>query len=277
MIKTPKKRIFVSFSGGETSAYLLWWILSIYRETHEIVIGFANVGEEDEKTIRFVEDCSNHFDCKIIWLEYERLGFKIVDFYTAYRSHDINEIANKWQNHPFRKYISDFGIPNKQNMTCSREMKEYVMNRYLSSIGWKPATHTKAIGIRADEIDRIGKYWYPLVSLGVTKPMINFFWSKMPFRLGLKSYEGNCKTCWKKSFRNLVTIARYNPHWFDFMRQMEIEYEGFVRATYRTEIKPPVRFFRSSKTVADIFEMAKDKKIKDATDNSIDINYQPVC
>lgn len=274
MIKTPKKRIFVSFSGGETSAYLLWWILSVYRKTHEIVIAFSNVGEEDEKTLEFVQHCEDYFECKVIWLEYERLGFKIVDFKTAYRSHDPKEIVNKWQNHPFRKYISEFGIPNKQNMTCSREMKEYVMNRYLSSIGWKPSTHTKAIGIRADEIDRIGKYWYPLVSLGVTKPMINFFWSKMPFRLGLKGYEGNCKTCWKKSFRNLITIARYNSHWFDFIRQMEIEYEYFVRSTYRTEIKPPVRFFRNSKTVADIFEMAKDKKIKDATDNSLEVNYQ---
>jgi hypothetical protein len=207
-------------------------------------------------------------------LEYERLSFKIVDYKTAYRSHNKEEIENKWQNHPFRKYISDFGIPNLQSMTCTRELKEYVINRYLSSIGWKPSTHTKAIGIRSDELDRIGKYWYPLALKGITKPMINHFWIQMPFRLMLRGYEGNCKTCWKKSFRKLVTIARQNPHWFDFMRQMEIEFEEFVRETRKAKVKPPIRFFRGNKTVSDIFEMAKDKKIENAIDDSIDTNYQ---
>jgi len=274
MIKYPKKRILISFSGGETSAYMLWWILSIYREANEIEVIFANTGEENEETLIFVQKCSEHFNIKITWLEYERLGFKVVDFDTAYRSHNKLEIDNKWQNHPFRKYISEFGIPNVQSISCTRELKEYVINRYLSSIGWKPSTHTKAIGIRADEIDRIGKYWYPLVILGITKPMINFFWSNMPFRLKLKGFEGNCKTCWKKSFRKLVTIARYNPHWFGFMSQMEIEFSDFVRSTFRKSIKPPIRFFRNNRTVADIFEMAKDRSIKDATDDSIEINYQ---
>lgn len=153
-------------------------------------------------------------------------------------------------------------------------MKERTINRYLSSLGWTESKHTKCIGIRADEIDRIGKYWYPLVTLGITKPMINNFWSKMPFRLQLKGYEGNCKTCWKKSFRKLITIARYNPHWFAFMRQMEIEFEEYVSPGRKHKLKPPIRFFRKHKTVADIFEMAKDEKIQDAIDDSRDTNYQ---
>jgi len=174
MIKKPKQNIFISFSGGETSAYMMHYILKNYSD-YNIEIAFANTGEENEETLQFIEDCANYFDVKIMWLEYERLSFKIVDFKTAYRSHDKKEISNKWQNHPFRKYISEFGIPNLQSMNCTRELKEYVMNRYLSSIGWKPSKHTKAIGIRADEIDRVGKYWYPLVFLGITKHMINNF------------------------------------------------------------------------------------------------------
>ena len=104
--------------------------------------------------------------------------------------------------------------------------------------------------------------------------MINSFWSSMPFRLDLKGYEGNCKTCWKKSFRKLVTIARYNPHWFSFMRQMEIEFEEFIKDTRKHKIKPPVRFFRQNKTVSDIFKMAKDKSILDAIDDSLNTKFQ---
>ena len=149
--------ILVSFSGGETSAYMLQHILVNYPN-HNIEVVFANTGEENEQTLEFIDKCSKFWNVKVTWLEYERLSFKIVDFKTAYRSHDPVEIKNKWQNHPFRKYISAFGIPNLENMTCTRELKEYIINRYLRSIGWKPSNHIKAIGIRADEIDRVGKY-----------------------------------------------------------------------------------------------------------------------
>ena len=50
--------------------------------------------------------------------------------------------------------IEHFGIPNIQNMTCTRELKERIINRYLSSIGWKPSNHTKCIGI----LDRIDEH-----------------------------------------------------------------------------------------------------------------------
>lgn len=269
----PKHNILMSFSGGETSAFLLQWLLRNYPE-NEIEVVFANTGEENEETLEFVQKCSEYFNVHVTWVEYKRLSFNVVDFETAYLSNDPKEIENKWQNHPFRDYISEFGIPNLANLSCTRELKERIINRYLKSIGWKPSTHSKCIGIRADEIDRIGQHWYPLVSLGITKPMINNFWDKMPFRLQLKGYEGNCKTCWKKSFRKLVTIARQNPHWFGFMRQMEIEYSGFVKKTMQHRIKPPLRFFRENKTVADIFEMAKDDRIQNAKDDSRENNYQ---
>jgi hypothetical protein len=274
ILKVDLKNILVSFSGGETSGYLLWWILKNFSNTHNIKIVFANTGEESEATLIFIKRCQEYFKCEVVWLEYERLSFKIVNFETAYRSHDPIEIENLWQNHPFRKYIEFFGIPNVQNMTCTRELKEYIITRYLSSIGWKPAHYIKAIGIRADEIDRIGKFWYPLVKLGITKPMINTFWESMPFRLECKGFEGNCKVCWKKSVRKLVTIARYNPHWFAFIRQMELEFSEFVKKSHQSRLKPPIRFFRENLTVDDIFELAKDKTILDAVDDKLDTNYQ---
>lgn len=273
-IKTPKDKILISFSGGETSAYMLQHILSNYAVDHEIVVLFANTGEENEATLEFIHKCSDHFNVEVVWLEYKRLSYTVVDYHTAYRSHDPEEIKNLWPNSPFRHYISDFMIPNLQNFSCTRELKEYTMNRYLKSIKWKPSKHTKAIGIRADEIDRVKQHWYPLAILGITKPMVNSFWASMPFRLGLKGYEGNCKACWKKSIRKLITIARHNPEWFAFVRQMELEFSGFVKESRKTTMTSPVRFFREFRTVDDIFEMAKDKSILDAEDDSVNTSVQ---
>lgn len=275
MIREPKKKILVSFSGGETSGYMLKHILENYSQDHEIKILFANTGEENEETLLFVKRCQEHFKCDIVWLEYERLSFKVVNFDTAYRSHDPEQIEKKWPDHPFRKYISHYGIPNRKNPTCTRELKERTMKRYLSSIGWKPSDFTLSIGIRSDEIDRVGDHWYPLVFKGITKVHVNSFWDSMPFRLELKGYEGNCKTCWKKSFRKLATIARYNPHHFGFMRQMEVEFSEFVKKE-RMKNAPnrKISFFRENKFVSDIFEMASDPSIKDAEDDSRLINYQ---
>lgn len=276
MIKNPKNKILVSFSGGETSAYMINWLLKNKPE-HEYKFVFANTGEENEETLIFVQQCAEFFNIDITWVQYERLGFKEVNFETAYRSHDPEEIKNGWPNHPFRKYIQEFGIPNMQNMSCTRELKEYPINRYMSANGWKPSGYDKAIGIRADELDRVGNLYYPLLKIMATKQMINAFWSKMPFRLKLKGWMGNCKVCWKKSIRKLITIARYHPEWFAFFKVMEDEFGDYLkegREKQRDNIVFPIRFFRENKSVAEIFEMAKDESIEDAKDDSVDINYQ---
>lgn len=277
MIRNPKQQIMVSFSGGETSAYMINWLLK-NKPDHDYKFVFANTGEENEETLIFVQKCSEFFNIDITWVEYcDIKGYKEVDFNTAYRSHDPKEIANGWQNHPFRKYIRKFGIPNLQNLSCTRELKEYPINRYMSANGWKPSMYDKAIGIRADELNRIGNFYYPLVLIDITKEVVNAFWSLMPFRLKLKGWMGNCKVCWKKSIRKLITIARYHPEWFAFFKIMEDEYGNYLssgREPSRENIVFPIRFFRENKSVVDIFEMAKDLSIEDAKDDSLDTNYQ---
>jgi hypothetical protein len=42
--------------------------------------------------------------------------------------------------------------------------------------------------------------------------------------LDLPEHLGNCVTCWKKSDRKLLTIAKENPSAFDFMDRMEKTY-----------------------------------------------------
>ncbi len=276
-----KKKLFVSFSGGETSAFMCNWLLLNKPDEYEMEFVFANTGEEDERTLQFVDWCDKYFGLNLTWVEFDvvknKPTFKVVDFNTAYRSDNTQEMVDKWPNHPFRKMIERQGIPNKQNMICTRELKQYPMTRYLSSIGWKKKDYEIAIGIRADEIDRLGKLYYPLAEIGIVKPMVNSFWDKMPYRLELKGYEGNCKTCWKKSFRKLGTIALENPAWFAFMEQMEKEFEFFVnpgRAHNENYNKPPFRFFRENKSVEDIFKIPEKEGFEVAVDDKQFTNYQ---
>lgn len=280
-IRNPKNNILVSFSGGETSGFMINWLLK-NKPDYNYKFIFANTGEECEETLLFAKRCQDFFGIDLIWVEYDdNNGFKVVNFETAYRSHNPIEVSNGWQNHPFRKFVRKYGLPNIVSPTCTRELKEYPINRFCSSNGWKPSIYDKAIGIRFDELDRVGRLYYPLLEIDCTKQMVNSFWDKMPFRLNIKGYEGNCKTCWKKSLRKLVTIARYNPEWFAFFKVLEDEYGNYIPEKRKLlqeqngkNINFPIRMFRNNKSVDEILEMAKDLSIEDAVDDKFDFAYQ---
>jgi len=274
-----KQKVFVSFSGGETSAYMCNYLLLNFSDKYDMRFLFANTGEETEETLQFVEQCDKYFGLNLVWVEYDcpnhKPSYKVVDFETAYRSHDQEEISNHWPNHPFNKMVNRYGIPNRKFPHCTRDLKEYPMTRYLSANGWKPKDYKIAIGIRSDEIDRVGKHYYPLVHADITKPLINRFWSSMPFRLGIKTYEGNCKTCWKKSFRKLGTISIENPNWFNVFSALEQKYSAHAPRNRNTEDNPPpYMFFRGNMTVHDIFEIAKKEGFEKAVDERHLTNYQ---
>lgn len=252
-----------------------------------MIFVFTNTSEEDEKTLEFAKKCDEYFNLNLVWVEAKVVhqygkGTKhiVVDFETAERS-GVGGC--------FEEYIKKFGIPNYQNQTCTRELKERPITSYARSIGWKKSDYYTAIGIRADEIDRVSKnkevnrLYYPLIDAGITKPMINAFWNKMPFRLELKSYEGNCKTCWKKSFRKLATLSIEKPDYFEFSRIMEEKYKNHVPSRDRNKLILPLRFFRGNKSVDEIFAIAKDPNFKPQEDGRFifdtesDIDYEVGC
>lgn len=269
MREIPKnKTIVVAFSGGESSAYALFLILKEYKETHKIIVCFCNTGEEDEETLIFVKKISEYFDIEVVWLEYRKeRGFEVVNFNSAYRITEFEE-ENEYPNHPFHLWVQDYGLPQYPERTCTREMKERTISRYLSSIGVMPRMCVRVVGIRFDEIAKRTpdpKQYYPLILKGITKPFLNrFFEYQMPFRLDLPSYLGNCGACISKGLRNLCTIARETPKKFKFFKFLSDKY-GNGKHT----------FYMKYKTIDDIFEMAKDDSIKSAKDNRFDFTYQP--
>jgi hypothetical protein len=60
----------ISFSGGRTSAYMLWRILESNNGLpEEAIVIFANTGKEDEETLKFVKNCSVNWNVPIVLCE----------------------------------------------------------------------------------------------------------------------------------------------------------------------------------------------------------------
>jgi hypothetical protein len=269
-----KDKLLLSFSGGETSAFMTKWCLDNWQDKYDMVVVFANTGEEREETLEFVKWCDDEYNFNTIWVESlvhhgERTGttHRIVNYQSASRNGE-----------PFEEVIKKYGIPNQAYPHCTRELKQAPIISYVKNeLGWKD--FYTAIGIRADEFDRMSdkmdekKFIYPLCKMGITKPHINNYWSKIPNRLQLKGYEGNCKGCWKKSLRKLLTIAVENPDAFTNMIKWESEYGNYTPES-RDEKNAPYTFHRNNLNSIDIIEMAKTGRFRPATDDTIETNYQ---
>lgn len=253
-----KPRLAISFSGGRTSAVMTKMCLEKMRDTHEIVVTFANTGCEDPRTLDFVHDCDRHFGFGTVWIEAvtthgERVGMrpKIVDYKTASR-----------KGQPFEDYIKKYGIPNAGSPQCTSRLKTEPMEYYIRSqefLGWGKDYKT-AIGIRADEMDRVSSkkdeygFVYPLIDAGITKGMVLAEVARWPFRLELPGeHWGNCTWCWKKSFRKLMTLVKEDKRVFDFPLRMEQTY-----GTHKANNEKGRRvFFRGDRGVPDLFAMAE--------------------
>ena len=257
-----KKKLLISFSGGRTSAYMMFMILNSekFKEEYDFKIVFANTGKEHEGTLEFVRDCAKNFNCEIVWIEAKHLddngnpftkkgwgvNFKIVDFETASRNGE-----------PFEEMLSVLGIPCSSAPFCSDQLKRKPIEKYLKSIGWKG--YWKAIGIRVDEIDRMNenrvkkKILYPLVKEFPTKKIeILNWWKNNSFDLNIPLNLGNCDICWKKSFKVLINNTKDFPERFEWWQKMINKYSHKSRNSDKK-----ISFFRGGKSIKELFEMGE--------------------
>jgi 3'-phosphoadenosine 5'-phosphosulfate sulfotransferase (PAPS reductase)/FAD synthetase len=215
----------ISFSGGRTSAYMLWRVLQANKGLpEEALVCFANTGKEEKATLEFVRDCEKNWGVEIHWLEY-RPGkqFERVTFETASRNGE-----------PFEDLIKERKmLPNVRARFCTQELKIDTMIRYLKSIGFNE--YCKMIGIRADEQRRVAKMKpriaaetpvMPLAQAGVTKAEVLDFWASQPFDLKLpvingETIGGNCDLCFLKSLPKILTLISQKPERAIWWAKME--------------------------------------------------------
>lgn len=217
----------ISFSGGRTSAYMLWHLLDANGGLPERAkVTFSNTGREMPETIRFVHECQSRWDVPIHWIEYDIRNEK---HWYAVTSHNHCSMDGE----PFEALIRKRGmLPNVLARFCTAELKLRPMQKFLvHEFGWDK-WHS-AIGIRADEARRARPSsearttaWYPLVDAGVTKAEITAFWAKQPFDLNLPNINGrtpwgNCDGCFLKSEHTQAALAREHPERHAWWERME--------------------------------------------------------
>jgi 3'-phosphoadenosine 5'-phosphosulfate sulfotransferase (PAPS reductase)/FAD synthetase len=222
----------ISFSGGRTSAYMLYQVLQANNGLpDDAIVCFANTGKEEEATLKFVNDCSVNWNVKIHWIEYQDHEdpinrYKEVTYETAARNGEPFEaIIRK------RQYL-----PNPVTRFCTSELKIRTMACFLKQSGLfdncfkSEIENASWIGLRYDEARRAAKIAdkrrIPLYTDGVTVQHISEFWDKQEFNLELPTYKGrtlagNCDLCFLKPMNQVATLIAEKPERAIWWAQME--------------------------------------------------------
>ena len=257
-----KEPTCISFSGGRTSAYMLWRVLEANNgipPPHARVM-FANTGKEEEATLKFVNDCSVNWNVPITWVEYRDAdpAFAVVNYETASRNGEPFEALIRK-----RQYL-----PNPVTRFCTSELKIRSIHKYLKSTGWDDHNETMDwIGMRADEQRRAAKIAdksrMPLVAAGVTKETVGEFWRNQSFDLELPNingvtYHGNCDLCFLKGGSQVLSLIAEKPERGIWWAQMEAlalalasKPSGAVFRSDRPSYKSMIQFAAEQKDMFD--------------------------
>lgn len=207
----------ISFSGGRTSAYMLWRILRAHGGTlpDDVVVCFENTGREMPATLDFVRECGSRWNVHIYWLEYrwETGGPSFVE---------VSHNSASRDGEPFEALLrSKSMLPNPVARFCTTELKIRTLKRFIRQhLGWDH--WTSVVGLRADEPKRVERAldrertkkdrWHnicPLADAGVEEIDVLRFWKKQPFDLRLLGpWEGNCDGCFLKSRAAISRMLR---------------------------------------------------------------------
>lgn len=212
----------ISFSGGRTSAYMLWRIVQAHggELPDDVVAAFANTGKEMPQTLDFVRDCGERWGVPIVWCEYEHhkkaaRRWRVVTYETAARAGE-----------PFAELIAyKKRLPNVTMRFCTADLKIRAITRAVRATrGW--TRWTEAVGLRADEPHRVARIKAskesarevecPLADVGVTKRDVADFWRRQNFDLQLpningRTPHGNCDLCFLKPLPSIRAIMRDVP------------------------------------------------------------------
>lgn len=254
----------ISFSGGRTSAFMLWNILQAHGGVlpDDIYVTFANTGKEAPETLDFVHEIEQKWGVKIYWLELyfgeERPVYrtKIVDYETASRNGEPFEALLDR-----RKYL-----PNPVTRFCTSELKIKVMSRFMRKLqGYK--NWYNVIGLRYDEPRRVAsalkqyEAWTNITPMNDAKHTVedvSEFWRKQNFDLKLtnangKTPAGNCDLCFLKGMDTTISILKERPEMADWWIKQEQKFGQHEGATFRKDRPNYIKLVEISKTQQDLF------------------------
>lgn len=284
-MKTESKNIFCSVSAGYSSVMMAIKMREWFPD-HNIINVMANTSKEWIESLEFMNECDKHFGLNLIWIEAvinpirrEGNNFAVRTFEELDKEGKIYEQA-----------IVKYGIPSNVNKWCNRELKYEPMTKFIKGI-WGD-DYSVAIGIRADELDRVSdnyftnNIFYPLLDNAVDSRLRNKFWNNQPIKIKIPAFKGNCDLCFKKSNRKIWTILKENTETAKWWIEMEKKYSGIMidgKPVYNSFIEKDGGhyFFRENLCTKQKIKESKTKKFRMATDEYVYENdlfdYEDEC
>lgn len=258
----------VSFSGGRTSAYLVYLIEQMRKSgewTEPVEYIFMDTGAEHPKTYEFIKKCVEHFGIELTCLHGD--FNQPVGEGAKYKVVSLDDCKHDMVNGPFAVLMQKYGVPTVMSAWCTSRMKEETHDKYCNDKYGK-GNYTTWLGIRADERPRLKigknpKLRYMAEITDFEKDDVLDFWSGMPFDLEIQEHLGNCVFCIKKSINKLALAARDEPElakqWIDSIESanerlnMPIEKEtgGLFNEKYVQHIRKGV-MYRGSNSMESI-------------------------
>ena len=233
---------YISFSGGRTSAYMLYRIL-LAKEgklPENVIVLFANTGKEHPATLDFVQQVGREWEVDIRWIEYNP------DKPSKPRQVSHNSASRSGE--PFAGLIANMGmLPNPMMRACTSRLKIMPMERYARKILGKG--FSSILGIRADEPRRVhniqkrvdNNALLPLYEAGIDAGEVLDFWRtysqmeggfdlELPV-VGGETVGGNCDLCFLKGVRKITQLIALNPESADWWIEQERSIPERLRKT----------------------------------------------
>lgn len=231
----------ISFSGGRTSGFMLKHILDAHGGTlpADVHVAFANTGREMPETLDFVQECSERWGVRIVWLEF--------DLQAEHRTKIVSHNSASRNGEPLSAVLGLRAMPaNPVARFCTIDSKikrlQAYMRRILGYSAW-----SSVVGLRADEMSRVEKQRrraesgkdgkgigipvMPLADAGVSRHDVAAWWGRQPFDLRLENVGGrtplgNCDVCFLKNTATIIGILRERPDLADWWIAQERRFES---------------------------------------------------
>ncbi len=145
----------VSFSGGRTSAYLVYLIESMRKSgewSEPVEYIFMDTGAEHPKTYEFIKKCVEHFGIDLTCLQPD-FNQPVGDGFNS-KVVPVDQIKYDLKEGAFIGLMKKYGVPTVAKAFCTSRMKSDACRKYCAEKYGK-GNYTTLLGIRYDEPARL--------------------------------------------------------------------------------------------------------------------------
>lgn len=242
----------VSFSGGRTSAWLVWLMEQQRKLGAQVFYVFMDTGAEHPKTYEFIRNIVKYWGIPLVCIRAkynEELGKG-----NDYEIVPVNQIGPDLQ--PWLGMVKKYGCPQVSMPYCTTRMKTEPHDKYCDA-AFGSGAYTTWLGIRIDEPGRLGgrqgvRYLAEISDF--EKGDVLEWWKRQPFDLGIPEHLGNCVFCIKKGLNKVALAAKDEP--IMAVRFIEVVEGDHVRTEGRKHAHK--RMYRKSNHLSDVIAMYAD-------------------